>query len=220
MFTGLENLGLDGLVSSSQNIDNEIEVLRSKTIVKEVVEDLGLYIFYTDKDEFPSKNMYKISPVQVSLTPQEADLLEKPMTVEMALQPQGSLDVNVKIGDDEYQKHFEKLPAVFPTDKGTLAFFLTPDSVLSSKRPLEETTDSEKTIRNITATINRPLAVAKVYCENMIIEPTSKTTSVAVISLKIQMYSAARILSISYWRCIISIRIMIRMRWRRKQLNL
>ena len=184
MLSGLESLGLDGMVSSSQNIDNEIEVLRSKTIVKEVVEDLGLYISYTDKDEFPSRNMYKTSPVQVSLTPQEADLLEKPMTVEMTLQPQGSIDVNVKIGDDEYQKHFEKLPAVFPTDKGTLAFFLTPDSVLSSKRTSEETTDSEKTTRNITATINKPLAVAKAYCKNMTIEPTSKTTSVAVISLK------------------------------------
>ena len=184
MLSGLESLGLDGMISSSQNIDNEIEVLRSKTIVKEVVEDLGLYISYTDKDEFPSKNMYKTSPVQVSLTPQEADLLEKPMTVEMTLQPQGSIDVNVKIGDDEYQKHFEKLPAVFPTDKGTLAFFLTPDSVLSSKRTSEETTDSEKTTRNITATINKPLAVAKWYCKNMTIEPTSKTTSVAVISLK------------------------------------
>ena len=184
MLSGLESLGLDGMISSSQNIDNEIEVLRSKTIVKEVVEDLGLYISYTDKDEFPSRNMYKTSPVQVSLTPQEADLLEKPMTVEMTLQPQGSIDVNVKIGDDEYQKHFEKLPAVFPTDKGTLAFFLTPDSVLSSKRTSEETTDSEKTTRNITATINKPLAVAKAYCKNMTIEPTSKTTSVAVISLK------------------------------------
>ena len=184
MLSGLESLGLDGMVSSSQNIDNEIEVLRSKTIVKEVVEDLGLYISYTDKDEFPSRNMYKTSPVQVSLTPQEADLLEKPMTVEMTLQPQGSIDVNVKIGDDEYQKHFEKLPAVFPTDKGTLAFFLTPDSVLSSKRTSEETTDSEKTTRNITATINKPLAVAKAYCKNMTIELTSKTTSVAVISLK------------------------------------
>ena len=184
MLSGLESLGLDGMVSSSQNIDNEIEVLRSKTIVKEVVEDLGLYISYTDKDEFPSRNMYKTSPVQVSLTPQEADLLEKPMTVEMTLQPQGSIDVNVKLGDDEYQKHFEKLPAVFPTDKGTLAFFLTPDSVLSSKRTSEETTDSEKTTRNITATINKPLAVAKAYCKNMTIEPTSKTTSVAVISLK------------------------------------
>ena len=184
MLSGLESLGLDGMISSSQNIDNEIEVLRSKTIVKEVVEDLGLYISYTDKDEFPSKNMYKTSPVQVSLTPQEADLLEEPMMVEMALQPQGSMDVTVKIDDDEYQKHFEKLPAVFPTDKGTLAFFLTPDSISSSKRTLEETTASEKTTRNITATINKPLAVAKAYCKNMTIEPTSKTTSVAVISLK------------------------------------
>ena len=184
MLSGLESLGLDGMISSSQNIDNEIEVLRSKTIVKEVVEDLGLYISYTDEDEFPSRNMYKTSPVQVSLTPQEADLLEEPMIVKMALQPQGSMDVTVKIDDDEYQKHFEKLPAVFPTDKGTLAFFLTPDSVLSSKRTSEETTNLEKTTRNITATINKPLAVAKGYCKNMTIEPTSKTTSVAVISLK------------------------------------
>ena len=184
MLSGLESLGLDGMISSSQNIDNEIEVLRSKTIVKEVVEDLGLYISYTDEDEFPSRNMYKTSPVQVSLTPQEADLLEEPMIVKMALQPQGSMDVTVKIDDDEYQKHFEKLPAVFPTDKGTLAFFLTPDSISSSKRTLEETTASEKTTRNITATINKPLAVAKAYCKNMTIEPTSKTTSVAVISLK------------------------------------
>ena len=184
MLSGLESLGLDGMISSSQNIDNEIEVLRSKTIAKEVVEDLGLYISYTDKDEFPSRNIYKTSPVQVSLTPQEADLLEKPMIVEMTLQSQGSMDVNVQIDDEEYQKHFEKLPAVFPTDKGTLAFFLTPDSISSSKRTLEETTGSEKITRNITATISKPLTVAKWYCKNMTIEPTSKTTSVAVISLK------------------------------------
>ena len=184
MLSGLESLGLDGMISSSQNIDNEIEVLRSKTIAKEVVEDLGLYIFYTDKDEFPSRNLYKTSPVQVSLTPQEADLLEKPMIVEMALQPQGSLDVNVKIGDDEYQKHFEKLPAVFPTNKGTLAFFQTLDSILPSKKSSEEIVGVERTVRNITAVINKPLAVAKGYCGSMTIEPTSKTTSVAVISLK------------------------------------
>ena len=184
MLSGLESLGLDGMISSSQNIDNEIEVLRSKTIVKEVVEDLGLYISYADKDEFPSRNLYKTSPVQVSLTPQEADLLEKPMIVEMALQPQGSLDVNVKIGDDEYQKHFEKLPAVFPTNKGTLAFFQALDSILPSKKSSEEIVGVEGTVRNITAVINKPLAVAKGYCGSMTIEPTSKTTSVAVISLK------------------------------------
>ena len=40
--SGLEELGLSGLINSSQNIDNEIEVLRSKTLVKEVISQLNL----------------------------------------------------------------------------------------------------------------------------------------------------------------------------------
>ena len=182
MITGLENLGLDGLVSSSQNIDNEVEVLRSKTIAKEVVEQLGLYVSYTDEDEFPSKNIYKTSPVIVSLTPQEAEKLSAPMVVEMALYTQGGLDVNVAVGDNEYKKHFEKLPAVFPMNEGTLAFFQSPDSLSLKKDTIEDSLT--QSVRHITATINSPLRVARAYCENLSIEPTSKTTSVAVISLK------------------------------------
>ena len=179
---GLEELGLSGLISSSQNIDNELEVLRSKTLVKEVVNQLNLYVSYADQDEFPSKNMYKTSPVIVSLTPQEAEKLSDPMIVEMSLNPQGSLDVGVTIGDKEYQKHFEKLPAVFPMDEGTLAFFQSPDSLMANKDTTEES--SAQNVRRITAKINSPMKVARVYCENLTIEPTSKTTSVAVISLK------------------------------------
>ena len=37
-------MGLSGLMTSSKNIDNELEVLRSKTLVKEVVNQLGLYL--------------------------------------------------------------------------------------------------------------------------------------------------------------------------------
>lgn len=179
---GLEELGLSGLISSSQNIDNELEVLRSKTLVKEVVNQLNLYVSYADQDEFPSKNMYKTSPVIVSLTPQEAEKLSDPMIVEMSLYPQGSLDVGVTIGDKEYQKHFEELPAVFPMDEGTLAFFQSPDSLMANKDTTEES--SAQNVRRITAKINSPMKVARVYCENLTIEPTSKTTSVAVISLK------------------------------------
>lgn len=179
---GLEELGLSGLISSSQNIDNELEVLRSKTLLKEVVNQLNLYVSYTDEDEFPSKNMYKTSPIIVSLTPQEAEKLSDPMIVEMLLYPQGSLDVGVTIGDKEYQKHFEKLPAVFPMDEGTLAFFQSPDSLMANKDTTEES--SAQNVRRITAKINSPMKVARVYCENLTIEPTSKTTSVAVISLK------------------------------------
>ena len=42
----------------------------------------------------------------------------------------------------------------------------------------------EKNVRHITATINKPMRVAKGYCNSLSIAPTSKTTSVAVISLK------------------------------------
>lgn len=181
MASELENLGLNGLITSSQNIDNELEVLRSKTIAKEVVVALNLYISYTDEDEFPAKDMYETSPVQVSLIPQEAELLDDPMIVEMALHPQGSLEVKVEVGDDEFQKHFDKLPAVLPTARGTLAFFQSPDSLISKNT---EEVESEQKVRNITATINSPLRMARWYCKNMTIEPTSKTTSVAVISLK------------------------------------
>lgn len=179
----LENLGLGGLFSSSENFDNELEVLRSKTLAKEVVQQLNLYISYMDEDEFPARDMYKNSPIQVNLTPQEADRLSESMIVEMVLQSQGGLDVNVTVGEKEYQKHFDKLPAIFPTDEGTLAFFQTPDSVLT-KYVEDGEIEDKKTIRNIKATISNPVAVARWYCEKLSIEPTSKTTSVAVISLK------------------------------------
>lgn len=111
--SGLEELGLSGLINSSQNIDNEIEVLRSKTLVKEVISQLNLYVAYRDEDEFPAKNMYKTSPIQVSLTPQEAEKLSDPMAIEMTLHSQGSLDVNVMVGEKEYQKHFENCRLFF-----------------------------------------------------------------------------------------------------------
>lgn len=121
--SGLEELGLSGLINSSQNIDNEIEVLRSKTLVKEVISQLNLYVAYRDEDEFPAKNMYKTSPIQVSLTPQEAEKLSDPMAIEMTLHSQGSLDVNVMVGEKEYQNILKNCRLFFPMDEGTLAFF-------------------------------------------------------------------------------------------------
>ena len=179
---GLDELGLSGLITSSQSIDNEIEVLRSKTLVKEVVSYLNLYVTYQDDDQIPSKELYKTSPVQVNMTPQEAEKLKTNVVIEMVLQPQGSLDVNVKMGGKEIQKHFEKLPAILPTDQGTLSFFQTTDSISSKKN--EEVSSPVQDVRHITATISQPMNVARGYCGALSIEPTSKTTSVVTISLK------------------------------------
>lgn len=177
MSSELEKMGLDGFVSSSSNVDNEIEVLKSKSLAREVVERLNLFVTYKDKDEFPVRELYRTSPITVSLTPQEADNLPKPMEVAMILQPSGAMDVQITVGEKEYQKQFDKLPAVFPTDEGTVAFFANSDT-LTSVRP-----DSVTTERHITVFIHRPSSVAKGYTNSLSIAATSKTTSVAVISL-------------------------------------
>ena len=178
MSSELEKMGLDGFVSSSNNVDNEIEVLRSKSLAREVVNNLGLFVTYIDEDEFPSKELYHASPLLVSLTHQEADKLPGRMEVNMTLQPIGSMDVQIKVGEKEYRKHFEKLPAVFPTNEGTVAFFANKDtlSTVSQENVTKE--------RHITAFINRPFSVAKGYANSLSIAPTSKTTSVVVVSLK------------------------------------
>ena len=174
----LEKMGLDGFVSSSNNVDNEIEVLRSKSLAREVVNNLGLFVTYMDEDEFPSKELYHTSPVLVSLTHQEADKLPGRMEINMILQPTGALGVQITVGEKEYRKQFDKLPAVFPTDEGTVAFFANNDT-LSAVCPENITKE-----RHITAFINRPFSVLKEYVNSLSIAPTSKTTSVVVISLE------------------------------------
>ena len=178
MSSELEKMGLDGFVSSSNNVDNEIEVLRSKSLAREVVNNLGLFVTYMDEDEFPSKELYHTSPVLVSLTHQEADKLPGRMEINMILQPTGALGVQITVGEKEYRKQFDKLPAVFPTDEGTVAFFANNDT-LSAVRPENITKE-----RHITAFINRPFSVSNGYVNSLSIAPTSKTTSVVVISLE------------------------------------
>ena len=178
MSSELEKMGMNGFVSSSGNIENEIEVLSSRTLAREVVSSLGLFVTYIDKDRFPKKELYRASPVLVSLTPQEADKLPQTMEVDMSLQPSGVMDVQIKVGEKEYRKRFEKLPAVLPTDEGTIAFFANNDTL----SPIRSESVTKE--RHITAYINRPFSVAKGYAGSLSIIPTSKATSVVTVSLR------------------------------------
>ena len=173
MASEMEKMGLGGMMTSASNVDNEIEVLKSKSLALEVVEQLNLYVSYWSEDNWPKKEMYRTSPVLVSLTPQEASQLQAGMKVHMNLLAAGKMDVEIEIGEKKYNKHFDKLPAVFPTDEGTVAFLANSDT-LSGKWG---------SVQKITATIGKPMAVAKGYSGALSIAPTSKTTSVVKIAL-------------------------------------
>ena len=174
MASELEKMGLGGMMNTKSNVDNEVEVLKSKSLALEVVEQLSLYVTYQNEDGWLSKEMYRTSPVLVSLTPQEADQLPKPMKVKMNLLAPGKMDVEIEVGEKKYQKHLDKLPAVFPTDEGTVAFLANSDTLVGKWGE----------VQHVTATIAKPMSVAKGYSAALSIAPTSKTTSVVNISLQ------------------------------------
>lgn len=160
-----------GIFSSTKNIDNEIEILRSKSLIKTVVNELGLYINYSAEGSFHDIELYKNTSIWVHFSSQDAERMSAPIVLTMNAMPGEKLDVSVTINHQVITKQFDKLPAVLPTAAGTLTF-----TANSRQNP------DEASIVN--AIIVHPLEVAKGYAGALTIEPTSKTTSVATVSLK------------------------------------
>lgn len=172
--------GLGG-VSLSSNFDNEVEIMQSRTLLKKVVTDLGLYIS-TAQRRFTGYNipLYKTSPIQVYLSPEEATKLESGIKIKTSYTPEGKLTAQIEFEleeeKQEIEKTFDKLPAVFPTPVGVLSFTKN-DSLLTEMRKKEK-----GDIRLITH-IYSPIDVAKAYKESLSIEGGKKTT-IAQVSLQ------------------------------------
>ena len=95
------------------------------------------------------------------------------LTVEYQKNRQIEVNVTTGKGSDEektFSKSFTELPAVLSGEKGTITF------MPNSQVPITEDGKLEIIIQH-------PLAVAKSYRKALAIEPTSKTTSVATISI-------------------------------------
>lgn len=169
--SGMADLEDLGFYSSINNFDNEVEILQSRTLIKKVVEELDLYISYAAKSSFHDIELYKSSPVKVWITPEEAQKLPAPAYINLTLQPGNKLNVKITIGEQEYSKQFDKLPALLTTPSGTFSF--TPaDSTIA------------KSEQKIMATVSSPRSVAGSYRGALSIEPTSKSTTIVQISVK------------------------------------
>ena len=160
-----------GIISSSKNIDNEIEILRSKSLIKDVVSELGLYINYSGESGFNKTDLYGSSPVLVHFLPEDAERLTAPIFLSISYNSDRQIDVTATVNGNTVNKHFTELPAVLSGEAGTLTFMSNPSVALTGSG-------------NIEVSIVNPLSVAKGYRTALSIEPTSKTTSVVTVSVK------------------------------------
>lgn len=173
----LEALQGMGGFSMSSSFDNEVEILQSRTLIRKVVDKLGLYISTVEDRTFGyDRPLYKNIPVNVFLTPEEAEKLEAGATLQMEYTPEGKLTVRARYSQNreekEEEKTFDALPAVLPTPVGVFSFTRN-DSVPAPSETIY-----------LTTRISSPTAVAKGYGGALGIEPTSKTTTIARITVK------------------------------------
>ena len=132
-----------GMFSMTNNFDNEIEILKSRTLIKKVVNDLGLYISISEERTFGYNTpLYKSSPVNVYMTPEEAEKLEASIKLRITYTKDGKLFVKGEYTLDEVDKDFEhsfdKLPAVLPTPVGVLSFMVNESLVSDTIQAMEE----------------------------------------------------------------------------------
>lgn len=179
----LSNMEEMGFLTNSAGIDNEVEVLRSRILVRDVVKDLKLYTEYRTVGKVISPLVYQAQSVNVDLDPVHLDSLDKLLltgvrSIKMELsrnkgayQVKGSLLLN-NSEEKLFERYFKSLPASFQTDYGVLTFTSNP-----SRKEMEADAVYE-------ITIVPPMRAATDYLSKLSVAPTSKTTSVAKLTLR------------------------------------
>ena len=187
----LANMQDLGFISNSAGIDNEVEILQSRILVREAVNDLKLYVEYKKDGKIKDRLIYKSQRVNVDLDPNSLQALENSklpakynkvvvkVKYEEGTYSMEGLCYNKEGEEVTFNRKFNGLPASFKTPAGTLHF--------TFNRYMDQEEDDD---RAVIATILPPTTVAAMYQANLSVEPTSKTTSIALITLKDQ--SAAR----------------------------
>ena len=178
----LANMQDLGFMTTSTGIENEIYILKSRILARDVVKDLKLYTEYRSVGKIVKPLIYSTQPINVDLDPLHLDSLDKALlngvnSLQMTISKEGKKYVvsgNVYYKGNKgkaFSHSFNALPATFKTELGSLTFTknlgydFEPDQVYQ-------------------VTINPPMQVATGYVKSMDVSPASKQTSIAQISLK------------------------------------
>ena len=182
----LANMQDLGFVSNSAGIENEVEVLQSRILLRDVVKDLKLYTDYRREGRFKDVIVYNTQPVIIDLDPQHLDsldynLLEKTQSIKMRVWREdtctiimGSVYTNGQEGTPFYRR-VKTLPSTIKTDFGTLTVTENPN------RKWQEGSVYIVAIRP-------PMAVATSILMNLTIEPIAKHASIAELTMKDKNY--------------------------------
>ena len=168
-----------GTISNNYGLENEMEILKTRTLAAEAVRDLKLYVTYWHKGRIKDRIMYRDQPVSVDMDPVHLEKLSQPMN--LIITKKGSqyvvegtyyvnLGENLSSGPFNFRNTFAFLPAALNTQAGRI--YITRNSTFAMN-------DGDEEIVSIVS----PMAMAGKYSGALNITQTSQTSSTLYLQM-------------------------------------
>lgn len=171
-------MGLGSSFGGSFGIEAEKEILKSKTLIRDVVCELGLYTEYRMGSWGRKKLIYKTQPIIVSLDPahlkwMDEELVTKYHQIDLTIDKTSDgykVETTLFLGKEETElpsKIYKSIPASLDTEYGTLT--ITENSLLTPKER-----ELYKGNYSVDVTIVPPMSCAKKLSSQLNLEPPTK----------------------------------------------
>jgi len=168
-----------GLISNSYGFDNEMEILTSHSLALQVVKDMKIYVDYYFVGKVKDELLYRQQPINVDMDEAHLNKLNMPVQLKITRE-----DNNYKIsgtcyvpvdklaskGPFKFERTVQSIPSTIYTRVGAIQLTQSPYAVMK---------DGE----SIKVFIYSPQMAANKYVEELSTTQTSKTTTIAQLTL-------------------------------------
>ena len=159
-----------GLFDVKNNVDNELEVLKTATLTEQVVRELGLYAQYTNVGTFKNESLYGRScPIRITLSDDVLDSVNTGYEFEVLVRTNGKYLFTGNYDNVAYSVQANSTDSMVRLPFGTIGI------AKGAFKPAEDMTVGVKLLN--------PGVVAESMLANTSMELTSKTTTVVNVVL-------------------------------------
>lgn len=169
-----------GIISNSNGIDNEMEILKSRTLAQQTVYDLKLYVNYRHEGKLKDHVLYGDQEVNIDMDLEHLKKLNAPMNLKITREGRNyhvTGSYYVPIDNNSFKpeavnidKNFSALPATIGTRVGVVRFTQNGNYMLRDGESLK-------------ATMIAPEIAAGKYVGNLNVTESSKTTTIVDLVL-------------------------------------
>lgn len=167
-----------GIISNSEGLDNEMEILKSRQLASAAVRNLKLYVSYKSDGRVKKIDMYRNQPISVDVDSAHLERLNSPINLEIKRENNKYIitgDYRVPTGGNSYSgtytinKTFNSLPASIGTRAGIIMMHANTGSLANGS--------------TLFVTIKSPAMTAYKYAGSLQVIQTSKSTDIARLTL-------------------------------------